>query len=236
MIDKKGDKIKFLLEKSTPAFANTLRRIMIADIPILAIDVVEFEDNNSALFDEMLAHRMGMIPLKFDPKKFNVREECKCGGKGCSSCTAFFALEKSGPSTVYSSDMKSASKSVKPASPDFPIINLLKNHHIKLEAKARMGMGREHSKFQAANVSYNYLPSIEVIKNKKLKLVDPYNCNECMVCQEVSDGNVRLKSDRTSFVFTVETISGLGPKYIVEKAADILESKAEEFGKKLKSV
>lgn len=255
MIEKKGDKINFLLEESTPAFANALRRIMMSEIPVLAIDVVEFEDNNSALFDEMLAHRLGMIPLKFDPKKFNFQKECKCGGKGCSSCTAFFALEKTGPSMILSSDLKSVTKSVKPTSPDFPVIGLLKNHHVKLEAKARLGTGREHAKFQAANVYYNCLPDIEVLKKTgpkkvadacpkgalavkggKLKLAKPYDCNECMVCEEVSDGGVKLRRDETAFVFNVETISGLDPKYIVEKAVDILESKAEEFGKKLKRV
>ena len=88
ILNRKGEKLRFLLEGTTPAFANALRRIMISEIPNLAIDVVEFQDNTSALFDEIIAHRLAMLPLEFDPDKFNFTAECKCGGKGCPSCQA----------------------------------------------------------------------------------------------------------------------------------------------------
>jgi DNA-directed RNA polymerase subunit D len=256
IIEKNEEKLKFILEDSDAAFANTLRRIMITEIPNLAIDIVEFYDNTSALFDEVIAHRLGLIPLVFDPTKFNFTEECKCGGKGCSLCQVFFALEKTGPCTVYSSDLKSSDKNVKPTSPDFPIVKLLKDQKIKLEAIARLGRGKEHAKFQAANASYSYLPLLEVsskaeglekimkacpkgvleIKNKKLVLADPYKCDLCKVCEEVSEGEVKIKGDETKFVFNVETISGLEPVYIVEKAIEILEEKAKEFKEQLKGL
>lgn len=255
ILPKKGPTFRFMLEDSTPAFANALRRVMIAEIPNLAIDVVEFTDNTSALFDEMVAHRFGMVPLDFDPKKFNFKGECSCGGKGCSSCEVFFAVEKTGPAVVYSSDFKSSNKSVKPVSPDFPMVELLKNQTLKLEAIARLGLGKNHSKYQAANVSYTYLPLIEVsdhksasrieracpkgvlaVKNKKLVLADPYSCNECRVCEEASNGSVKVKADDTKFVFSVESISGLDPSYIVSEASRILQEKANEFKSQLKGI
>lgn len=255
IISRKGEKLRFLLEGTTPAFANTLRRIMTSEIPNLAVDVVEFHDNTSALFDEIIAHRLGMLPLAFDPDKFNMPNECKCDGKGCPSCQVFFALEKKGPATVYSSDMKSSNKSVGPTSPDFPIVKLLKDQHLKLEAIARLGIGREHSKFQTANASYTYLPVMEFLKHDDLKkvvnacpksileakgskliLADPLECDECKACEEVSGGSVKIESDPTKFVFSVESISGLEPAYIVEKAAQVLQEKAKEFKDQLKDV
>ncbi len=255
IISRKGENLRFLLEGTNPAFANTLRRIMVGEIPNMTIDVLELWNNTSALFDETIAHRLGLIPLEFDPDKFNFVEECKCDGKGCPSCQVFFALEKTGPAMVYSSDLKSSNKSVKPTFPDFPIVKLLKDQHIKLEAIARLGRGKDHAKFQTANVAYSYLPSIEVsktddfkrivsacpkgvlaIKNRKLVLTDPYNCDDCKACEDVGSGNIKITGDPTKFVFKIESISGLEPDYIVEKAVEILQEKAKEFKDQLKEV
>jgi DNA-directed RNA polymerase subunit D len=193
--------------------------------------------------------------LVFDPKKFNFNKECKCSGKGCPSCEVFFSLDKTGPGIVYSSDLKSTSRSVKPSSPDFPIVKLMKGQHVKFEAIARLGKGINHAKFQSANVSYTYLPEIEVsgikdlkkivkacpkevlgIKNRKLVLVDPYKCDECKVCEEVSGDKVKIKTDPTKFVFNVESISSLEPKHIVQESIRILQEKANEFKSQLKRV
>lgn len=253
IISRKGENLRFLLDGTTPAFANTLRRIMLSEVPNLAIDVVEFEDNTSALFDEVVAHRLGMVPISFDPKKFNFKEECKCNGKGCTLCEVFFALEKTGPATVYTSDLKSSNKAVKPLFSETPIVKLLKGQHVKLQSIARLGRGIDHAKFQSANVSYSYLPGLEVsdakdikkiekscpkgvleIKSRKLVLIDPYSCDECRVCEETSGDKVKIKSDPTKFVFHIESISGLEPKHILDESVRILQEKAKEFTAQLK--
>ncbi|MCK5023961.1 MAG: DNA-directed RNA polymerase subunit D [Candidatus Aenigmarchaeota archaeon] len=253
ILSKKGSNLKFLLDDTTPGFANALRRIMISEVPTLAIEIAEFTDNTSALFDEMIAHRFGLIPLEFDPSKFNFKEECKCNGKGCPLCEVFFALEKTGPVMVYSGDLKSTNKAVKPISPDFPMVELLKDQNLKLEAIAVLGTGKNHAKFQAANASYTYFPQIDVsdhkdakkiekacprgvlaVKNSKLVLADPYNCNECRSCEDASNDKVKVNSDNTKFIFNVDSISGLDVTYIVEQASKILQDKANEFKDQLK--
>lgn len=204
-IVKKGkEKMEFVLGGSSISFANALRRIMVSEVPVLAIDWLEVEENNSAIFDEMIAQRMGLIPLSFDPEKFNFQDGCKCGGKGCTLCQVVFVVEKTGPCMVYSKDMKSSNKGVMPASPDFPITELLEGQRLKLEATARLGIGKEHAKFQAANAVYQNHP-------------------------ETIDGKINTKPEE--FLFIIESLSSLPPDYIVSKAADILAEKAQTFKK-----
>ncbi|MFA7304420.1 MAG: DNA-directed RNA polymerase subunit D, partial [Methanoregula sp.] len=57
---------RFTLSGARPGFANAFRRAMIGEVPTLAIEDVRIYDNTSALFDEMLAHRLGLIPIKTD--------------------------------------------------------------------------------------------------------------------------------------------------------------------------
>jgi len=250
VLKKKGDVLTFILEDSTPAFANALRRIMISEVPTLAIEWVDFHDNSSVMFDEIIAHRLGMIPLKFDPSKFNAPDECKCGGKGCPLCQVVFALQKTGPGIALSGDMKSSNKTVKPTDPRFQVVQLLKGHNVRLEAIARLGTGDKHAKWQAANASYQYFPKLTggdcknaskvvaecpkgalKLKYKKVDFGDPILCDLCRKCEEVCTGDLQVAGDPKTFIFRVESISGLEPSYIVEKAAEILQKKGEEFKK-----
>jgi DNA-directed RNA polymerase subunit D len=152
---EKTDRImSFSIDGIDEGFANSLRRIMMNEIPILAVEKVNFEENTSGLFDEIIAHRIGMIPIKFERKMFNFKDNCKCEGKGCSRCEALFILEKQGPSIVTAGDLK-AQGETEITENEIPITELLEGQRIKLEAIAQLGIGREHAKWQSAIVGYH---------------------------------------------------------------------------------
>ncbi len=251
ILNRSDKKMSFILDDSTPPFANSLRRIMVSEIPVLAIDNIEVSNNTSILFDEIIAHRLGLVPLAFDPKKFSFSSECSCKNKGCPSCEVAFALEKTGPCMVYSGDLKSTNKDVEPTDPKFVLAELLENQKLKFDAYARLGKGLQHAKWQAATVSYGYYPELEITNQEKFAkyikklpdglfaakggktiLTDLTKLDFYKKCEEECDA-IKINVDDTKFVFTVESISGLEPAYIVSKAAEILEEKAGEFKKEL---
>ncbi|PKK85122.1 MAG: DNA-directed RNA polymerase subunit D, partial [Thermoplasmata archaeon HGW-Thermoplasmata-1] len=55
--------MRFVIRDTTPAFANMIRRALVVSVPKLAIDDVMIYDNTSALFDEIIAHKLGMLPI-----------------------------------------------------------------------------------------------------------------------------------------------------------------------------
>ncbi|MBU5557886.1 MAG: DNA-directed RNA polymerase subunit D [Candidatus Aenigmatarchaeota archaeon] len=248
--------VKFIVEGIRPAFANSLRRAIMGEVPIMAISTVEFSANDSVLYDETIAHRLALVPLTFDPKNYNMPNECKCEGKGCSQCQVTLVIDKKGPTTVYSKDLKSSADDVKPMLPDIPIVELAEGQKLKLEAVAKLGLGKIHAKWQAAKVGYRYYPEAQTegkISNaEELVKICPKNAitakdgnilisEECDTCQECvraakPEGSLIVKGNPNKFIFTIESISGLNAADIVSLAIDVLREKAKEFGKQVKGL
>ena len=93
--------VQFEMHNVDLAVANALRRIMISEVPTMAIDLVEIRENTSALHDEFIVHRLGLIPLTCPTKvdhphhidKFNLHEDCNCQSM-CEKCTVKFRLHQ----------------------------------------------------------------------------------------------------------------------------------------------
>jgi DNA-directed RNA polymerase subunit D len=157
---EKKNRLIFSLKGADTAYANTLRRIMGFEVPVMAIEDIEFRKNTSILYDEMISHRMGLIPLTTDLKSYNMMSECKCKGAGCASCTVKLTLKATGPCTVYSSDIKSKDPEVKPIDGKMPIVKLLEGQEIELEATAILGQGKNHSKWCPGLIFYK-MPNVD---------------------------------------------------------------------------
>jgi DNA-directed RNA polymerase subunit D len=253
ILEKTDNEIRFLLEDSNPQFANALRRIATVEVPVLAIGTVDFSVNDSVLYNEVIAHRLGLIPLVFNLKDFHFKEEEHEEGKTCSMCEVVFAINKKGPGMVYSKDMKSSNPDVKPLYDNIPIVELFGDQKLKLEASASLGIGLNHARYQAANAFYRYYPSVklngkiinvdEVIKScpkDTLKIDDNKasvnaDCDLCRECVKVAkpEGSLEIIGDDTKFIFDIETISGLKPEEIILKSVDILKEKVKDFGKEI---
>ncbi|OAE22063.1 hypothetical protein AXG93_3719s1430 [Marchantia polymorpha subsp. ruderalis] len=93
----KDDYLKLELRGTDPSVANALRRIMLAEVPTLAIDLVFIEVNTSVLDDEFLAHRLGLIPIFSEKvaKDLLFPQECSdCEWEnGCEQCSISFTLD-----------------------------------------------------------------------------------------------------------------------------------------------
>ena len=151
LLSKEQDTLRFVLSDISPAFANALRRIIMAEVPVMAIDDVMILENNSVMYDEILAHRLGLIPVTTD-QTYNLPEDCTCKSElGCEKCRASFSLETEASDpveVVYTSHLKPENPDVRPVSDKIPIVKLAQGQRIKLEAYARLGRGSVHAKWQ----------------------------------------------------------------------------------------
>lgn len=198
---KKGKAfVEVVLEDVNASVANALRRVMLSEVPCLSIEDVTFLENTSSFYDEIIAHRLGLVPIRTDLKLFNFREKCTCGGAGCASCTLKLTLEKDGPCTVYSHDLKPEDPKLKPQE-GIPILKLGNGQKITIEAEAILGTGKTNAKWQSAIVSYKYRDG----------------------------GGIKVKGDPHSFILRIESNGALKPEEIFTKACEILEAKATEM-------
>jgi len=93
IIELKDHEIKFMLTNCTLSIANALRRVMIAEVPTMALDFANIEDNSSVCHDEFLAHRIGLIPLiSTEVDKFEYARDCECDAN-CDKCSVEFELD-----------------------------------------------------------------------------------------------------------------------------------------------
>ena len=253
--NKEQGKLIFLLKDSNPVYANTLRRLMIDEVPTMAIEDVEFSKNNSILYDEMIAHRLGLIPLKTDLKSYNLPEKCKCEGKGCNRCQLKMVLKASKAGNVYASEIKSKDPAVKPVYGNMPIVKLLKGQSLELEATAVLGRGKDHIKWSPCHVYYKYKPIVEIIgevknpeaiievdhnnifeiRDRKF-LINKDKVLECDLSLDFSqiDKNVKVTASDTEFVFYIELFGQLTCRELVIKAIDIFDEQIDEFVEELK--
>nr|CAB3446861.1 unnamed protein product [Digitaria exilis] len=118
----KDDYAKFELRDTDASMANALRRVMIAEVPTVAIDLVEIEVNSSVLNDEFIAHRLGLIPLtSAAAMQMRFSRDCDaCDGDGsCEYCSVEFNLSARATDSdqtleVTSNDLRSADPKVCP--------------------------------------------------------------------------------------------------------------------------
>ncbi len=251
LLNKNNEEFQFIIRDINPITANTLRRLMTVEVPTLAIEEVNFIKNDSALYDEIISHRLGLIPLKTDLKSYWLPEECSCKGKGCAKCQLNLTLTAKGPCTVYASDLKSQDPKIKAVFDNMPIVKLTKGQKLELEAVATLGIGKKHSKFNPGSIYYLGYPELETTKesnldecvkkcgdnlkivNDKLKIVDISKWDESY--EEICEANnVKVVRSKKDFIFCIEPFGQLESKEIFTKAIEVFNNKLVDFVKGLK--
>ncbi len=252
ILEKREDSIKFILKGVDVAFANALRRTILAEVPTFAVDEVEFFENDSALFDEIIAHRLAMIPLTTPVDRFSL------DALELDDYTVTLSLEAEGPGMVYSGDLKSSDEGIKPANPNIPIVKLADGQKLTFNAYARLGRGKDHAKWQPGFVYYKYLTKIHVSKDvpdwEELKelaerrgLPVEETKDEVVITTtkafylprkfEAYEGKkIREEVVPGTFVFTVETNGELPVEEIVSIALKILMRKSDRFINELRKL
>ncbi len=166
----------FIVRDAEVPFVNAVRRTAMMQVPKLAIEDVFIVKNDSAMFDEVLAHRLGLTPLVSDLESIEgliMPEECDCNaeeGEYCPRCSVSFSLNEVGPGVVYSRDLKSCGDSkIKPVYDTIPLLKLKENQEVELEAVAKLGLGKEHAKWVPTTVcAYKQYPKITFDENEEI--------------------------------------------------------------------
>ncbi|WP_115863723.1 DNA-directed RNA polymerase subunit D [Halorussus litoreus] len=234
-VDRGDREARFLVRGVTPAFANGIRRAIVADVPTLSIDTVRFVENSSVMFDEQLALRLGLVPLSTPLGEFEEGD------------TVTLSLDVSGPGTAYSGDLVSSDGMVQPADDNIPIIDLKDDQRLELDADAVLSTGKDHAKHQGGvAVGYRHLQRVEVVGDR-----DEYgDAEEANILRGVieEDGEliptdefdhdltnrypgkeVEVHDVPNAFVFHVETDGSLTIDELVTGAAATISDRADEL-------
>jgi len=181
-----GKEMEFDMVGIDASIANAFRRILLAEVPTMAIEKVFLYNNTSVIQDEVLAHRLGLIPLDIDPRLFEFRQnddtdgtpedtlefelkvKCKKNANAPKDATDPEVLYKK--HKVYSGDIKWIPQgsqgdlmTAKPVHDDILIAKLRPGHEIDLKMHAVKGIGKDHAKFSpVATASYRLLPEIKL--------------------------------------------------------------------------
>ncbi|KAJ1856684.1 RNA polymerase II subunit 3 [Coemansia sp. RSA 1822] len=231
--------VDFVLSNTQLSVANSLRRTMIAEVPTMAIDLVQFIDNTSVLADEFLAHRLGLVPLvSHNVDKFKYTRDCTCA-EYCKDCSVEFTLHvkctEPGTRVVYSTELISSNKDVVPVTEGDDkgviLLKLRKGQEINLHCVAKKGVAKEHAKWSpCAAVGFEYDPHnnlrhLDYWYEKSIKDEWPLSKNAEEETENDPDAPFDYKAEPTTFYFNVETVGSLDPQAVVLKATRVLQEK-----------
>ena len=245
------------------AFMNAIRRLALSDVPTMAVDFVYIYDNTSPIYDEMIAHRLGLIVLKSDEVLNRYRRPDECAGKEpgeVSDCYLTIELRASTGDNesryVTAKELVIEDPLVKPVYPDTPIVYLGPGQTVFLKAYARLGRGREHTKWSPASISVlRYTTIVEYDAGKAsdecLKCLEAYpavvealkkggsgrlvlegikKTSALRYCAEaVCNGAVKVIYDDSVLELEIESTGALNPERIVYEASRILDEKVKRF-------
>jgi DNA-directed RNA polymerase subunit D len=229
-ISKSDSKYIFKAEMDD-TLVNAIRRY-VGQIQIAAIDEVEISKNDSPLYDETVAHRMGLIPLKQNGKK-----EGKLKLSSQTKGFVYSGLLKGDFDVVYDK---------------MPITLLSEEQEIEISASVKLGKGQEHAKFSPGIMNYRQVseiyvdkevaekvkssvPNVEVKqKGDKILIMDDKEKEVADICEGYAEryGKKIEVKPTGEVVISLESFGQIDAKSIFAKAVEALQKDLVELGKK----
>ncbi len=255
------------------SFVNSIRRSLVSMVPCLAIHEVDFHmgslgayvdeesgeekeyESISAMFNEIVAHRIGMLPIPTDEK--TVEAFADSIGNDSEQPEIMYSLHKQGPCTVYSGDLEPVNGDASLVIPEtsVPIVKLAEGQAILVYAKAKMGTARQHAKWQTVVAPRFYqAPTLTVTPGKGSKTVidkvgkenfkkkgknhvieDPVKAHEAIKKAESlwNDEDAKkamtVTRNKTHFILEFETTGAMEAKLALEQALKSLDTHCKDF-------
>ena len=255
------------------SFVNSIRRSLVSMVPCLALHEIDFHmgslgsyvdeesgdereyESISAMFNEIVAHRIGMLPIPTDEKTIEAFGESI--GDDSNQPDIMYSLHKQGPCTVYSGDLEpvSGDNSLVIPETNVPIVKLAEGQAILVYAKAKFGTARQHTKWQCAVAPRFYqAPAISVSSGKASKTVfdivgkknfkkkgnkyvidNPVEAYEALRKierlwnDEDAKNSIEITRKKDHFIFEFETNRAMTAKLALEQALKALNGHCNEF-------
>ncbi|KAI4177455.1 MAG: hypothetical protein LQ343_000436 [Gyalolechia ehrenbergii] len=240
------DRADFTLENIDLSFANSLRRTLLAEVPTMAIDLVEVQVNTSSLADEFIAHRLGLIPLNSkNVDDVAYTRDCDYCEQYCEHCSVTLDLHArcTGDEImkVYARDLVVAEPRPNewvgtPVITDAQglgsvICKLRQNQEIRMKCIAKKGIAKEHAKWAPTSaVGFEYDP------HNKLKHVDywyeedpekewPKSANAAWEEAPQDVEAFDFAAQPSKYYFDVESVGNLEPDAVVLQGIKVLQQK-----------
>lgn len=256
LLEKKDlNTIKLLISGIDEVYANTIRRVMNSEVPTLAIEDVEIRKNESILYDEILAHRLGLIVFKTDLKSYELitNDEEPLNAKNSLK----MSVKAKGPGFVYASQIKTKDPKIVPVYPKTPIVKLLEGQEIEFEATAILGKGKTHAKWSPGLFHHHQATKIEIKKQPdeetKKQIINAFpkglfdeksqklTVKDKKIAMELEDfedvcPNITEITPTGEYIIGIESWGQLTPKEIVKQAITLFDQQLDEFQEAVKKI
>jgi len=244
--EAKPQAVDFTLENVDLSFANSLRRVMLGEVPTMAIDLVEIEANTSVLADEFLCHRLGLIPLNSkNVEDVEYSRDCDCE-QNCDRCSVILTLHArcTGDEImkVYARDLVVDTQNRANSYVGDPVITdteglgtvickLRKGQELRLKCIAKKGIAKEHAKWApTAAIGFEYDPHNK-LRHTALWYEDDaateWPQSKYAKWEEPAQEGEPFDYDAVPnrFYFEVESIGNMEPDAIIQNGIKVLQNK-----------
>ena len=225
------DEMVFIVRDAEVPFINAIRRVAMVNVPKIAIEDVNIIRNDSAMFNEVLAHRLGLTPLVSDLDALEGLSLPEDDDWGEYTNGIMFHLNEVGPKVVYSKDLISSDSKIKPVYDTIPLVKLKQYPEITFNDDVEIDYDCAQACPRGILKSDRRSKKIKIVEeHENSPLIGVENCAMCKSCVRASDnGYINVGFKPNDFIFRIETDGAMPPKEVLLKACDVLGEKADKF-------